>query len=112
MQRQFGPIRITLFSLRSGGLNFFGTLVRPRLRFHLAGKLGIGEALAYHLTHGKAEAVRVLHGVAVVIPKSLFVYVPEQVERLNRDVGLYGALRGGGLYGDGRNVPRTARTCE
>jgi hypothetical protein len=34
------------------------------------------------------------------------------VERLNRDVGLYGALRGGGLYGDGRNVPRTARTCE
>ena len=51
------------------------------LRF--AGEFGIGEALAYDLSHKVAESVRIAHGLAIVEPEGLLIDVAEQVEGLD-----------------------------
>src|ERR1039458_2021028 len=51
---------------------------------HLAGKLGIREALAYDLANKVVKAVCVRHRQPVVIPERLFVQISKQVEWLYR----------------------------
>jgi len=62
-------------------------LVGLRFLSHLAGKFGIGQALASDLGDRQSEALRVVHILASVISECLFVYIAEEMERFNRDIG-------------------------
>ena len=53
----------------------------------LPGKLSISEALAGDLGNRQSEPLGIIHFLARVVAECLFVDIPEQVERLNADVG-------------------------
>src|ERR1017187_5773807 len=67
----------------------------PRLDFnrfrlfllHLAGKLGICEALSSDLRNRQSEPLGIIHFLACVVPECLFVDVPKQVIWLHADIG-------------------------
>lgn len=66
-------------------------LVDRRFFSHLAGKFGIGETLTCDLRNRKSEPLAVGQYVAVVVlpvvvAESLFIKIPEQVERFHADV--------------------------
>ena len=54
--------------------------------FRLASKLLVGNPTSNDLFHDSAESLSIRQG-AEVIPEGLFVQVPEQMKRLNADVG-------------------------
>src|SRR5579871_1165080 len=53
----------------------------------LARQLGVGKALANNLANQITEAVTILHRLAVIEAKRLFVNVAEQVKRLDAHIG-------------------------
>src|SRR5438128_2341310 len=55
--------------------------------FHLAGDFGPCQTLSENLPYGKIKAVTVIHLPPIVVAERLFVNVPEQMERLDADVG-------------------------
>jgi len=62
--------------------------LRPSAMLHhfcFAGQLLVSQATANNLFHSEHEAVNIV-SVAVIKPERLFIDVPEQVERLNRDI--------------------------
>ena len=62
-------------------------LVSTRLQGRLlAGQLVPRQPLAYNLAYHDIEAVAVVH-LAIVVAENLFIQIPEQVERFNRNVG-------------------------
>src|SRR5262249_9807067 len=56
---------------------------RVRARLQFAGQFGIRQPLAHDLPDKVAEAVAVIHGLAVVESESLLIDVPEQVVGLD-----------------------------
>ena len=80
----------------------------PRFAFNLASKLSIGEALAHNLANEITESVCVGHRQPIVVSERLFVQVPEQVERFNRNIGSFQAALQETLevlHGVGMNIP-------
>src|ERR1017187_555624 len=54
---------------------------------HLAGKLGIGEALAGDLGNRQSKPLGIVHLLACVVAECLFIDVAEQMERFDADIG-------------------------
>src|ERR1019366_3944298 len=64
------------------------TALAGRLFFlHLAGEFFPGETLADNVPYKCVKPIRVIHAVAVVVAKSLFVNITEQVIRVYGNVG-------------------------
>lgn len=64
----------------------FGREVSSNSFFRFASQLLVSNSASHDLFHDSGEALRI-SGFAIVIAESLFVKVPEQMERLNTDVG-------------------------
>ncbi len=73
----------------------------------LPDKLPVGEATAHDVAHPEYESLHVAQ-FPVIVPEALFIQIPEQVERLDRDVrSLEAALQKTPevLHAVGMNVP-------